>query len=215
MHITRRIARALLRHYLPPPVKAHHMEYSMLYSVDDDVASASPRLIALAVDAIQQAQTVLLAEVTSRFTQPPYYTEIWPGEHYKLLAGLVRTLQPTSVIEIGTAGGLGALTMKRFLPTGGKLVTFDIVPWRDLPYAVLRESDFTDGQLVQCTDDLTNPAMFAKHRALFEQADLIFIDAAKDGVMEQTFLDHFATVKFRTAPLMVFDDIRLWNMLRI
>ena len=44
---------------------------------------------------------------------------------------------------------------------------------------------------------------------------MIFVDAAKDGVMEQRLLDSFESVPFRTKPVIVFDDIRVWNMLKI
>jgi hypothetical protein len=44
---------------------------------------------------------------------------------------------------------------------------------------------------------------------------LIFIDAAKDGVQEQRFLDNFGTIAFAKAPLVILDDIRVWNMLAI
>src|SRR5271154_191680 len=42
----------------------------------------------------------------------PRYPDVWPGEHYKLLAALVGVLTPKIVIEIGTATGMSALTMK-------------------------------------------------------------------------------------------------------
>jgi hypothetical protein len=55
----------------------------------------------------------------------------------------------------------------------------------------------------------------ARHRALLEEADFIFIDAAKDGVMEQRFIDNLKPLGFRNAPIVMFDDIRVWNMLKI
>ena len=69
--------------------------------------------------------------------------------------------------------------------------------------------------MLQHTDDVTRPEGFAKHRKLFEAAQLIYVDAAKDGVMEARLLDLLRTASFRAAPLLVFDDIRLWPMLRI
>ena len=141
--------------------------------------------------------------------------DIWPGEHYRLLAGLVVTLAPKLVIEIGTGGGVGALVMKQVLPQNSKLVTFDIIEWPLHPDSALQEIDFKDGRLVQQIGDLSQPSVFATHRTLFETADMIFVDAAKDGVMEQRLLDSFESVPFRTKPVIVFDDIRVWNMLKI
>lgn len=199
-----------------PPVQARHMEYSMLLSADDDSSHASPRLISVALEAVRAAQTMSLAHLSARLPQPPYYPDIWPGEHYKLLAGLVATLQPALVVEIGTASGLSALAMKQSLAPDATLATFDVV---DLPTLraswILRDEDFADGRLTVTIDDLTEPATFAKHRALIERAGFIFIDAAKDGVMEQTLLDLLRTVSFRVNPIVMFDDIRLWNMLKI
>jgi predicted O-methyltransferase YrrM len=45
-----------------------------------------------------------------------------PGEHYRLLAALVKLLQPERVLEIGTFHGLSALALKKFLPSAGKIV---------------------------------------------------------------------------------------------
>ncbi|MBI3996572.1 MAG: methyltransferase [Candidatus Omnitrophica bacterium] len=199
-----------------PPVQARHMEYSMLFSADDDAAQPSPYLISVAVNAIQRAQTIALEHLSARLPQPPYYPDIWPGEHYKLLAGLIATLQPKVVIEIGTATGLSALAMKQTLADDAKIVTFDVL---DLPTirasGIVHDEDLSDGRLVIHTDDLTQPAVFSKHDALIQEAGFIFIDAAKDGVMEQTLLDLLRTVSFRVKPLVVFDDIRLWKMLKI
>jgi hypothetical protein len=62
---------------------------------------------------------------------------------------------------------------------------------------------------------LSNPAAIPKHRPLLTEAALILIDAEKDGVMEQRFLDNFKSIAFHTNPFILFDDIRLWNMLKI
>jgi predicted O-methyltransferase YrrM len=125
------------------------------------------------------------------------------------------SLKPKVVIEIGTGAGLSAVSMKKCLPPGSKIVTFDLIDWKSYPDSCLREDDFKDGRLVQYTDDLSDPSMVAKHSPLLEQANMIFIDAAKDGIMEQRLLDNFRSISFITEPLIVFDDIRLWNMLKI
>ena len=50
---------------------------------------------------------------------------------------------------------------------------------------------------------------------MLESADFIFSGAAKDGVMEQRFIDNFKPLQFKNAPIVMFDDIRLWKMLKI
>lgn len=214
MSLKKQIARVLLPLVWPKPVEARHTEYSMLFSSDDDLSQPSPYLISLAIQAITRAQSVSVEALTVRPQCRPYNPQIWPGEHYKLLAGVIHTLAPRLLIEIGTGNGTSALAMKPFLPKDGRLVTFDVLDWR-AENGALREDDFRDGRLVHHQEDLTQPQVFERHRPLFEDAQMIFVDAAKDGVMEQTFLDAFETVRFKTKPLVVFDDIRLWNMLKI
>ena len=215
MHIMKRVERSLLRKLLPPPVHARHREYSMLFSADDEASTPSRALLSLAVDAIQRAQTVSLETVSARIADPPAYPDVWPGELYKLLAGLMLSLRPTRVVEVGTGGGTSTLTMKRYLPPEGRIVTFDVVGWQAWSGGLLRADDFQDGRLVQWTDDVSQPDTFPKFRGVFESAQLIFIDAAKDGVMEQRLLNLLETAAFPAPVLLVFDDIRLWNMLAI
>ena len=215
MKLHRRIKRALLRRLLPIPVQARHAEYSVVSSADDDPAAPSPRLVSTALQAVTLAQHTSLEGIQSGRQRQIAQLEIWPGEHYKLLTGLVKVVDPQSVIEVGTGGGAGALCIKQALSNRGKLTTFDIDSWKVHTDNVLLEVDFQDGRLIQHVGDLTQPPVFQKHRPLFEGADFIFIDAAKDGVMEQSLLDLLETVSFKKPPLLVFDDIRVWNMLRI
>jgi hypothetical protein len=209
------LRRGLRRAILPPPTAVRHAEYSMLFSADDEVGRPNDRLIGIALDAVQAARGVDLGTLGDRIASGPRYTDVWPGEHYKLLAGLVQSLQPKVVIEIGTATGLSALTLLERLPEDGKVVTFDVVPWRDYPGYVLREDDFASGRLVQHVADLVDPGVAVAHRELLESADLIFMDAAKDGVMERAFLSLFDSLRFKGTPVALFDDVRLWNMLDI
>ncbi len=211
MSITKKVGKKLL----PPPVQARHYEYSMLFSSDDDKGKPSQRLIDLAIESAKLAQQTNLDDISQR-TKPENFLDVWPGEHYKLLAGIVQAMKPKLVIEIGTAKGLSSLAMKKFLPADGKIVTFDIISWKKYPGGnYLREEDFADGRLIQSTDDLSSKKDFPKHAELLKKADLIFADAAKDGTQEQLFIDNFKTIKFSNSPIIIFDDIRLWNMLKI
>lgn len=186
----------------------------MLFSADDDVGP-NDRLLDVGLAAVQAARGVDLSGLSDRIPSGPRFADVWPGEHYKLLAGLVEVVKPKLVIEIGTATGLSALTLLERLPEGGRVETFDVVPWAEYPGAVLRASDLEGGRLVQHVADLTQPAVAQQYWTLLEQADLIFADAAKDGVMERRFLKLFDAIQFKNAPIALFDDIRLWNMLDI
>jgi hypothetical protein len=77
----------------------------------------------------------------------------------------------------------------------------------------LRSADFADGRLVQVIDDLSTRAGADRHRDRLRRADIIFIDAKHDGIQEQRFLDNFESIEFENPPLLVFDDIRQWDML--
>jgi len=187
----------------------------MILSADDDPAQPSDRLFTAALQGIEAARRVSLVPFYQTGRRFPAEADIWPGENYKLLAGLVQTLHPKQVVEVGTAEGVGAVILKRFLPERSRITTFDIKDWRDFRHPVFTEADFADGRLVQHLEDLTDPAIFEKHRALLEAADFFFLDGPKDGVMEPKLLKLFETVRFREPPLMVVDDIRLWNMLAV
>jgi predicted O-methyltransferase YrrM len=212
-----RVRETLVRLLYAPPPGCEDGRYSMILPVQDDAASshATPQLIDAALAAIAQARRVSLDDVSARMHAGPRWPQFWPGEHYKLLAGLVASMQPRVVVEVGTFLGLSALALRKYLPREGVLTTFDVVKWDAFEDTCLRASDFADGQLVQALGDLSDPAVMREHRALLAKADLIFVDAPKDGVFEPRFLRNLEDVPFEKPPLVVFDDIRLWNMLAV
>jgi len=209
------IRRRLANLVLPNPRSAHG-EYSMIYGALDSGTGPSDYLINLALRAANEARTTHLPELSERVRAPSTdFTPIWPGEHYRLLAVLVKLLQPRTVVEIGTLHGLSALALKKFLPKTGRVTTFDVLPWTAFPETCLRSADFDDNQLRQQIGDLANPSVFDIHRRLMEQADLLFVDGPKDGIFERELLGNLETVKRDNSLLIVFDDIRVWNMLAI
>lgn len=206
------VRKLLLGMILPPPVTTNHRLYTMTIPPDVWKSRPSERLISLAVRTAARAQTLQLTELQSRAGA---VVNEWPGEHYRLLAALVAELGAKRVVEIGTFMGTSALAMLSQLPADGQLTTFDVVPWRNIPGAAFRESDFTDGRLRQEIADLQDFATMEKYCDVFQQADFIFVDAAKDGVMEQRFIENFRRLGLPKGPVVMFDDIREWKMLRI
>lgn len=194
--------------------RARHGEKSMIFSADDE-SRPSERLIDVSLEAISEARGISLQHLDERLEGPPYWPSVWPGEHYRLLAALARVLDAETVVEIGTATGLSALALLAGLRPAGRVVTFDLVAWQDYPGTVLQAEDFADGRLKQHLDDLSSAEGLAKHRDLLASAGLVFVDAAKDGKQEQRFLDLFETIPFTQRPIVVFDDIRQWRMLKI
>ena len=214
MGLGERLKSKLLRTVLPAPVAVVRAEPTLMFSAHDDPVRPSERLLDVALGAVAAARTVDVAPLSARLSEPPDYPNVWPGEHYKLLAGLVATLAPRSVVEIGTGSGLSALAMLLTLPADSRLVTFDLLAWRDDPQTVLRAEDFADGRLRQELDDVSGPAGLARHRELLESADFLFIDAPKDGAMEYRLLAQLETLAL-AQPIVMFDDIRFVTMLKL
>ena len=203
-----------IKQLLPPPVRAEHGEYSMILSAHDNFAALTSELLHLSLKAIEHAASVDLGEIGMRNEQAKKYSNLWPGEHYRLLAGFVQVLKPELIIEIGTSTGLSALCLKRFLPPNGKIATFDIVPWREYPATALKADDFEDQKLVQHVADLSIDSTMQKYASLVQKAELIFIDAAHDGKLEEQILANLKKVPFRKKAYILLDDIRVWTMLK-
>ncbi len=219
MDLRRRTSEAIQRRLAPSPVTARHAEYSMLYSEDDSMGRPNERLLDLAVEAIGCARKISLQDICARlggrFSYGDDLINLWPGEHYRLLASFVEIIRPSLVIEIGTGEGLSALSMLKYLSRDARLITFDVIAWRDYPRACLTEDDFADHRLKQVVTNLADPTAFAEYAELFQEADLIFIDAAKDGTFERTLLEKLDQLVYAKPPIFAFDDIRLWNMLSV
>lgn len=196
------------------PTNAADKRYSALFSTIDQPGHPTPELLNLGISCAADALNIDLSFVSSRIKKGNNYINIFPGEHYKLLAAIVEKCQPAVVVELGTHLGYSALCMKQFMPAGAHIYTFDIVPWSQFDDTILREEDFHSG-LTQFTDDLTKWEDVEKHRSMLEQADIVFMDALKDGKQEYLFLENFSRLRFKKKCLFIFDDIRLWNMLDI
>jgi predicted O-methyltransferase YrrM len=211
-----KLKRSIKRRTMPAiPVQARHVERSAVASLDDDPAKPSERLLDIALSSVAHARSVSMASVVSRMTKPPYYPDVWPGEHYKLLAGLVLACRPRTIIEIGTSTGLSALAMLTAMPQDSRLVTFDLIPWNNFKDTCLRNEDFADSRFSQIIGDVCDPKVMKTYEELFKSADIIFADGPKDGRFEYAFLNRLEELELPSAPLIVFDDIRLLNMLSL
>lgn len=202
-----------LKELLPPPVKAEHGEYSMILSLMDKPALMTKELFQVSLKAIEYAYQVDFGELCSRNSQAETYANLWPGEHYRLLAGFVLAIQPKVVVEIGTSTGLSALCLKQYLPSDGQVVSFDIVPWESYPATLLRKEDL-DGRLIQHVDDLSDASVMQRYRSLMEEAEFIFIDVSHDGDLEERILSNLQKMRFNHKVFMLLDDIRVWTMLK-
>jgi len=204
----------LSRWIAPPPVRARHVKRTFVSSLDDDPAQPTRDLIEMVLKVVKRTLDVDLSDVSQRMPPPQQWPDIWPGEHYRLLAGLVAHLQPTTVVEVGTHTGVSALSLKKYLPPSGKLVTFDLLKWDTIPGTSLCQSDFDDGRLVQTIANLADPGTFREHADLLASANLIFVDGPKDRRFEPAFARQLDQLRFTAPPWVLFDDIRDLNMLQ-
>ena len=194
-------------------LSASHKEYSIISRAED--RPASRRLIDLAIAAATGARDVQFPGFAGRGSREARWFDIWPGEHYKLLAGLVGALGARRVVEIGTHTGMGSLALLQALAPDGKLTTFDILPWREIPETWLGEGDFASGRLIQEIADIGSTGVIERYAELFAKADFILIDGPKDGVTEGKFIAALETLRLTGNPIVMFDDIRVLNMVAL
>lgn len=194
----------------PMPVSTYAP--SVIASVWDSDTRATPYLVDLSLRAAERARTLELDVFTGRESSEELFFTLWPGEHYRLLTALCQEVQAKTVIEIGTLTGTGTLSLLAGVAPEGDVHTFDILGWDSFDGTWLTKSDFEGGHITQHLDDLSDPESVAKHRALLEKADLIFLDGPKDHITEQKILDNFKTLSFEGRPLFVFDDILTLGM---
>lgn len=188
-------------------------EWSVIAAPDVVHDAASDELVDLALRAVDVARTAPLTSLVSRNARGADRLRQFPGQHYRLLYGLAVATGARRVVEVGTYLGASALA---FLDAPGveQLITFDIVRWDRFPNTMLRGTDF-GGRLTQRIGDLSDAACFSAHRDDLAGADLLFVDASKDGVFEPAFLEHWMTVEPRHPQLLVLDDIRVLTMVDV
>ena len=197
------------------PVSSEHWRLSVISPPRPTQPDAA--LLRFCLRAVSRAMDVSFAELGARSAGAARYLELFPGEHYKLLAGIVGCLQDEGgqlpIVEIGTFTGLSALAMASQL-RNGKITTYDLVPWTSLQGdAALRAEDFSSGTIEQRLGDLADSRFFSENAATLSDARLIFMDGPKDGVFEYRFLRLLRAIPRTTKCLLVMDDIHVWNML--
>ena len=143
------------------------------------------------------------------------YFNIFPGEHYKLLAGLIEYEKPKTLIDIGTSSGMSSRVMLDYSNINSEIITFDLIKWNKFN-SHLSKNDFKSRKFTQYLEDLSNYDIFKKHISLINKADLIFLDAPKDGIFEYLFIRNLIksnlSVKKR---FLILDDIKFLNMIKL
>lgn len=184
-----------------------HVIESACWSVDDDTAAQSFSDWALVCRAVFFAANTRL-DIDNPFANA------FPGDHYRLLSGLLSALNDksaiNSIVDIGTHYGTGTRVMLDYAPEA-KVTTFDVTAWDKFPTTFLQESDFVSngGRLTQYLENLQHTDVFNKHKELLINADFIMCDGPKDGVFEASFISKLASLSFPNKPrFLLLDDIR-------
>ncbi|WP_165550018.1 class I SAM-dependent methyltransferase [Kribbella speibonae] len=218
------MARSLLRRLAGPreldlrwtsarldPIAAPESYISAILRDDHCDGSQLRPLVSLANQVVERAIDQPLRLLRERHAADSVF--VWPGQHYRLLASIVEVLKPRTIIEIGTFNGASALALLENLPAAGHLVTFDIVPCFQVDRTLLRAEDLDGERLIPVTADLHRGEVFEAYADLLRTADLIFIDGPKDGQFESGLMSGLGRLGLAAGTPLVFDDIRLWNML--
>lgn len=185
---------------------ARHVIPSSFSSLDDDLATQIFSDYDFVTQAIWFAST---APIIPDFE----FANVFPGEHYRLLAGLVALQQPNYLIDIGTYRGCSARVMLDYSDATSHVATYDLIDYKGFDWTVLTEEDFDSGRLKQHLVNLIEQDVFEEHKTALNNADFIMLDGPKDGHFEERFLHLLKTIEFSDKPRWLFiDDIRFDNM---
>ena len=92
---------------------SRHCLPSAVLSLDDDQATQNNSKLNTAI--CRAALTASEIQISEAANKPDTsYFNIFPGEHYRLLAGLLKNINPDLCIDIGTYTGMSARTMLDF-----------------------------------------------------------------------------------------------------
>ena len=191
-------------------LNCRHSKASLIGSLDDDIASQScDHLISLVARSSEFALTNFIdSHLTGSDSQ---FLNVFPGEHYKILSGIIQAIDAKNLIDIGTYTGMSARVMIDFSSTESRIQTYDIVSWNHFN-SHLTPTDF-DNKCTQHLVDLSQTSVFNEHLPYLDNADLIFCDAPKDGLFEEKFLTNLSHASFSSKPrYLMLDDIRFLNM---
>jgi hypothetical protein len=189
-------------------IDIRHTEPSLICSPDESVPNA------ILIDLITKAINLAFSEnVTVSNPELPdsIFYNVFPGEHYRILKAICKIMSPSVVVEVGTYTGMGAVA---FLQGGysTQVVTYDVLPWFNFR-SHLSENDFKTGRLTQHIGDLSNEEYFESQIDVLSSAELIFVDAPKNGIFEYKFLPLLRALPVGKTKILVLDDIRFVNMI--
>jgi hypothetical protein len=198
---------------LNPPCQAEDWQPSLIASLHDDQACQKLPALNDVLKAVSYASTLHLTE--SDACRDSRFFNVFPGEHYKLLAALVSIWSPRLLFDIGTFTGMSARVMLDFASANAIVHSFDLLAWQDFS-THLSLDDFASGRLFQHLQNLAQPDIFEFWLPQLQLADIIFCDGPKDGLFEQAFLGLLAAAPLQERPRwLLLDDIRFLQMVNL
>ncbi len=139
------------------------------------------------------------------------HLEIFPGEHYRLLAGFMEVSSAERVCEIGTFKGFGSLALWAGNPNR-RVTTFDILSLEELD-PIIPSFALEQGFIIPRIADLAHPDIFEQEHDIISKSQVIFLDGPKNGQFEYDFLVLLAEISFDLPCYLIIDDIRFLNMI--
>ena len=196
---------------LSAPCQADDWRPSLIASLHDDQATQKFSALKNVLEAVNDASNLLLRETDG--CRDSRFFNVFPGEHYRLLAGLIHVWSPQLLFDIGTFTGMSARVMLDCAPACAIIHSFDLLPWNDFP-THLSSADFSSGRLFQHLQNLAQLDIFYFWLPQLQLADIIFCDGLKDGLFEPAFLSFLAAASLQKRPRwLLLDDVRFLQMI--
>lgn len=142
--------------------------------------------------------------------QDAEFVRRWPGEHYRLLAGMSQFMKPALIVEVGTYKGAAAAVLSL---NAKQVVTFDVVRIDEIPDSIPNLSQVFPN-VSQVVGDLLDGQVWRDNSHLFREADLVFVDGPKDGIFEPQVVPRIVEL-MRPGTVLVLDDIRFASMQKL
>ncbi len=200
---------SLLSKIILSDTEIRHVLPSIIYSKEG--SRVTPELINLVAESSKLASITIL-DCCKNNLPDSKYLNIFPGEHYRFINALAKTINAKNIVEIGTYTGMGSLALKDGLKDAS-VTTYDIIKWDELTSPThFKNSDFNKS-LKQIIGDLSDDEFFQSNFDILNKADLIFMDAPKDNSFEYKMAQQFKKLKNKRKKILIIDDILFVNMI--
>lgn len=135
---------------------------------------------------------------------------IFPGKHYRLLNAIAKIRKPKVIVEIGTFTGMSAFAF--FKNHKGVIYSFDLKSYKSFQNHIDKN---VEKRFIQFLVDLSKFINFKKYQNILNKADIIFLDAPKDGFFEYKLIKFLTKLKKKKKKILIIDDIKFYNMLNL